>query len=151
VKVYLSFPISGVEPGLRRHRVGQATAYLRQHYGWHVIVPTELSPMHKKNDPCLDTGAVASMMHSDPEGHTYGCCLRKDLLGMLACEGVVFLPEWQRSRGCTFEHYVATQCGLRDMYLQETRDGRVRVVNGNGEVVPSAFAPWWQGRREPLK
>jgi hypothetical protein len=123
---------------VRRQSVGQCRAYLRQSYGWEVVVPTELPALHKKDEPCLDAGSVTVMVHSDPTGHTYGCCMRKDIAAMLLCHGAVFMPGWQRSRGASLEHMVALQCGLPDMYYQESRNGIARVVNGAGEAVPSS-------------
>ena len=45
--------------------------------------------------------------------------LREDLKALLNCDTIVMLPNWKVSEGAKLEKYVAEQCGIKVLYLQE--------------------------------
>jgi Domain of unknown function (DUF4406) len=49
-----------------------------------------------------------------PQGHTWGCALRSDLLFMLAnCQAIFMIPDWEHSPGARLELMVASSCLLQ--------------------------------------
>jgi nucleoside 2-deoxyribosyltransferase len=39
-------------------------------------------------------------------------CLKADIAQLVTCDGIALLPEWNRSKGATFEHHIAETLGL---------------------------------------
>lgn len=49
------------------------------------------------------------------QAKSYAEYMRKDIADLLTVDGVAFLPGWERSRGATLEHRIASTLGL-DLY-----------------------------------
>jgi len=45
--------------------------------------------------------------------------MRKDIELLMQCQAIAMLPGWQASRGALLEHYLASQLGMRMLYLYE--------------------------------
>ena len=94
MRLYLSGPITGTTDYVERF--ARAGTWLRAR-GYEVV------------DPVAAT----------PEGLSYGEYMRRDLILLLACEGVALLPGYEVSRGSQLEAHVARTCGLPTRSLVE--------------------------------
>ena len=76
--------------------------------GYSIISPAEI------DDPETRVRCLASPdgAPSDDPGHTWGDYLARDVkLVADECEGIVFLPNWNTSRGARLETMVGVLCG----------------------------------------
>lgn len=89
-RVYVAGPMTGL-PELNFPLFHRVTAELRAR-GALVVNPAELNP-----DPTAD----------------WTDCMRADLKALVDCDAIVLLPGWEKSRGATLEHHVASKLGLR--------------------------------------
>ena len=87
---YLAGPMSGL-PDLNFPLFHAEAARLRA-LGHEVVNPAELNPDHTM---------------------PWAECLRRDIPGLLTCEGIALLPGWEKSRGAVLEHHIATALGMR--------------------------------------
>lgn len=103
MKVYLAGPMSNL-PKFNFPAFYAAAAELRAQ-GFEVVSPAEL-------DDQEDMGAAMKSMdgapNQHPAGKTWGDFLARDvkLLADQGIEGIVFLPDWQKSKGAKLEAYV---------------------------------------------
>jgi hypothetical protein len=103
----------------------EAAAFKLRGMGYDVISPHE-----------QDTDAVRDAAWNSPDGNlatglpsgvTWGQILAKDVeLVADKCEAVVFLPEWQKSRGAKLEATVGLLCGHK---FYEYKNGDLWEVN----------------------
>lgn len=89
-RVYIAGPMTGL-PDLNFPVFHRVAAELRAR-GAEVVNPAELNP-----DPTAD----------------WTDCMRADLKALVDCSAIVMLPGWEKSRGATLEHHVATKLDLR--------------------------------------
>lgn len=60
----------------------------------------------------------------DPEpGKPWAEYMKKDIKALVDCDAVCTLDGWQRSRGASFEVYVATQLGIQVLTMAELLSG----------------------------
>jgi hypothetical protein len=77
--------------------------------GWSIVSPHEVN--------------ADAARHTDTEREQNKTqYLRKDILALLSCSGIIMLPGWKKSQGASLEHYIAVELGLDIRYY---RDGRV--------------------------
>lgn len=127
MKVYIAGPMTGI-PQFNFPAFANAAALLRAE-GMEVISPHE-----------QDTPAVQAVAWQSPDGkldaagkvggETWGDILAKDVK-MLAdggIEGIVFLPDWQKSRGARLEATVGLLCKLKFSKLHYTAERFEPVV-----------------------
>lgn len=93
-RLYLAGPMSGL-PSLNFPAFHAAAAALRAK-GHEVVNPAEINV-----DP--STGWEA--------------CMRADIAQLVTCDGIALLPGWERSRGATLEHHIATALGMKPIFL----------------------------------
>ena len=99
-KVYLSGPMTGIEPREYRRRFREAEAILRRH-GYGCINPCRVWP-------CRFPWLYRLMNALLGKRLTYAVILAYDLiLLMTRADGIVMLPGWQASRGAQIENYTA--------------------------------------------
>lgn len=110
-KWYLAGPMSGI-PSFNFPLFHSAAAELRSQ-GLHIVSPAETDP------PDVQAAAIASPDGKlSPDGkvasETWGDMLARDVK-MLADEldGIVFLPNWTRSRGARLEAFVGILCNRK--------------------------------------
>jgi hypothetical protein len=60
-----------------------------------------------------------------PEGVKWEICMRYDLKFLVDCDVLVLLPNWKRSRGATFEVFVAKALGIRIVTFEDLIKGAV--------------------------
>lgn len=89
MRVYIAGPMSGIQ-ALNFPAFHAAAARLRAE-GFDVVNPAEINP-----DPAAGWEA----------------CMRADIAQLITCDAIALLPGWQRSRGATLEHHIATALGL---------------------------------------
>lgn len=89
-RVYIAGPMTGL-PDLNFPAFHLEAARLRA-LGFEVVNPAEINP-----DPAAG----------------WAQCLREDLAELLKCDAIALLPGWERSRGATLEHHIATALGMR--------------------------------------
>jgi hypothetical protein len=98
MKVYLAGPMSGI-PQFNFPAFYEAAAALRQN-GWEVVSPAEL-------DDAEDKGVALASVDGDPATakRTWGDFLARDvkLIADGGIQGIVFLPNWPKSRGARLE------------------------------------------------
>ena len=99
-KVYLSGPMTGIEPREYRRRFREAETILRRH-GYGCINPCRVWP-------CRFPWLYRLMNALLGKRLTYAVILAYDLiLLMTRADGIVMLPGWQASRGAQIENYVS--------------------------------------------
>ena len=89
MRIYVAGPMTGIEE-LNFPAFHAAAARLRAE-GHHVENPAEINP-----DPAAK----------------WEDCMRADIVKLLECEAIALLPGWEKSRGATLEHHIATSLGM---------------------------------------
>jgi hypothetical protein len=80
--------------------------------GYEIISPSEL------DDPETRAKSLASLNGGPIEGHTWGDFLCRDVkLIADSVDGIIFLPNWEKSRGARLEAYVALLTGKTEFAL----------------------------------
>jgi len=99
-RIYISGPMTGIEPREYRRRFREAEAILRRH-GYGCINPCRVWP-------CRFPWLFRLMNAMLGKRLTYAVILAYDLiLLMTRADGIAMLPGWQASRGAQIENYVA--------------------------------------------
>lgn len=88
-KIYIAGPMSGL-PGLNFEAFRAEAAHLRTQ-GLQVVNPAEINP---------DVSAK------------WEDCMRADIAQLVTCDGIHLLPGWEKSRGATLEHHIASALGM---------------------------------------
>ena len=99
-RIYISGPMTGIEPREYRRRFREAETILRRH-GYGCINPCRVWP-------CRFPWLYRLMNALLGRRLTYAVILAYDLiLLMTRADGIAMLPGWQASRGAQIENYVA--------------------------------------------
>ena len=99
-RIYISGPMTGIEPREYRRRFREAEAILRRH-GYGCINPCRVWP-------CRFPWLYRLMNALLGKRLTYAVILAYDLiLLMTRADGIAMLPGWQASRGAQIENYVS--------------------------------------------
>lgn len=94
-RCYLAGPMSGIE-ALNFPAFHVAAARLRA-TGLEVINPAEIVP---------------------DQTAKWEDCMRADIAALVTCDRIALLPGWQKSRGATLEHHIATALGMEVVHLE---------------------------------
>ena len=99
-RIYISGPMTGIEPREYRRRFREAEAILRRH-GYGCINPCRVWP-------CRFPWLYRLMNALLGKRLTYAVILAYDLLLLMTrADGIAMLPGWQASRGAQIENYVS--------------------------------------------
>ena len=99
-RIYISGPMTGIEPREYRRRFREAEAILRRH-GYGCINPCRVWP-------CRFPWLFRLMNALLGRRLTYAVILAYDLLLLMTrADGIAMLPGWQASRGAQIENYVS--------------------------------------------
>ena len=99
-RIYISGPMTGIEPREYRRRFREAEAILRRH-GYGCINPCRVWP-------CRFPWLYRLMNALLGRRLAYAAVLCYDLLLlMIRADGIAMLPGWRASRGAQIENYVA--------------------------------------------
>ena len=99
-RIYISGPMTGIEPREYRRRVRESEAILRRH-GYGCINPCRVWP-------CRFPWLYRLMNALLGKRLTYAAILAYDLiLLMTRADGIAMLPGWRASRGAQIENYVS--------------------------------------------
>ena len=99
-RIYISGPMTGIEPREYRRRFREAETILRRH-GYGCINPCRVWP-------CRFPWLFRLMNALLGKRLTYAVILAYDLiLLMTRADGIAMLPGWQASRGAQIENYTA--------------------------------------------
>ena len=99
-RIYISGPMTGIEPREYRRRFREAEAILRRH-GYGCINPCRVWP-------CRFPWLFRLMNALLGKRLTYAVILAYDLLLLMTrADGIAMLPGWQASRGAQIENYVS--------------------------------------------
>ena len=93
-RLYLAGPMSGL-PFLNFPAFHKAASNMRT-IGYEVINPAELVP--------------------DPKAK-WEDAMRADIAALVTCDRIALLPGWEKSRGATLEHHIATALGMKPIFL----------------------------------
>lgn len=93
-RVYLAGPMTGY-PDLNFPAFHREAARLRAK-GLEVVNPAEIN---------LDPSAG------------WVDCMRADIRELVTCDGIVLMPGWEKSRGATLEHHIASALSLTVVHL----------------------------------
>lgn len=102
MKIYISIPITGHDPEEQQAKAAKFAEAIK-------------ALGHKPVNP-FDTPAAPS--HLD-EREEYAYYIGEDLKEMLRCDAVYFSEGWNRSKGCTLEHFAAEIYGLKIFYSHD--------------------------------
>jgi hypothetical protein len=94
MRLYLAGPMTGIKD-LNFPAFHRAAASLRAS-GYEVVNPAEIN--------CDPTAGWAF-------------CMRKDIAELVTCEAIGLLPGWEKSRGAKLEHHIATQLGMKEVFV----------------------------------
>ena len=112
MKFYLAGPMSGV-PQFNLPLFDKATEELRRQ-GYEIVSPAELDKPDIRA-ACLASPTGAST-HETNGGGTWGDFLARDVkLVSDEVDGVILLPDWQKSRGARLEVFVGLLCSKQFM------------------------------------
>jgi hypothetical protein len=118
MRIYLAGQMSGI-PQFNFPAFCAAAARLRE-LGWEVVSPAEL-------DDAEDKGAALASATGNPAdaGRTWGDFLARDvkLIADGGIQGIVFLPNWYRSRGARLEATVGLLQGPTFAFFQYDNGG----------------------------
>ena len=99
-RIYISGPMTGIEPREYRRRFREAESILRRH-GYGCINPCRVWP-------CRFPGLYRLMNALLGKRLAYAVILAYDLiLLMTRADGIAMLPGWEQSRGAQIENYVS--------------------------------------------
>lgn len=93
-KCYVAGPMTGY-PELNYPAFHQTSERLRQ-MGFEVVSPAELNP--------ITTPYREAMIN--------------DILALVRCDHIVMLDGWEKSKGATLEHHIATVLGIEQIELE---------------------------------
>ena len=97
IKVYIAGPMTGY-PELNYPRFLEVAAKLRAK-GFEVVSPAELNPLTE----------------------AYRNAMRKDILALVDCDHICMLEGWEKSKGATLEHHIATVLGIEQIELERDK------------------------------
>jgi methylmalonyl-CoA mutase cobalamin-binding subunit len=100
-RIYVSGPMTGL-PDLNFPAFHRAAATLRES-GYEVVNPAE-----------IDEAEPAPRA-----ARTWADCLRRDIQALVDCTAIALLPGWEHSRGAKLEKHIATELGMRVIYVGE--------------------------------
>lgn len=119
MRVYLSGPISTLVAGVSheelKDRFGSLQLWLGRNYGnWEVVNPLQVAACETKdcNGSRRAKGEKVPMFYD----HSWFCYLKHDLIEMLKCDAICFLPGYEDSPGAQLEKDVAFRVGLSPYY-----------------------------------
>ena len=114
-RIYISGPMTGIEPREYRRRFREAEAILRRH-GYGCINPCRVWP-------CRFPWLYRLMNALLGKRLTYAVILAYDLiLLMTRADGIAMLPGWQASRGAQIENYVARHFPMMGISRQSAEE-----------------------------
>ena len=92
IRIYIAGPMTGL-PNLNFPAFHETAARLRSQ-GFEVVNPAEINPDH-------------AMPWKE--------CMRRDIAELVKCDAIYLLPGWEKSKGATLEHHIATRLELTVM------------------------------------
>jgi hypothetical protein len=100
MRVYLAGPMSGIDK--QNFPAFDAAAKFLRASGLQIVSPAELdSPAERKR-----------ALTNRPATKTWGAFLARDIeIVADQCDGIIFLPGWEKSRGARLEAFTALLCG----------------------------------------
>ena len=114
-RIYISGPMTGIEPREYRRRFREAETILRRH-GYGCINPCRVWP-------CRFPWLYRLMNALLGKRLTYAVVLCYDLLLLMTrADGIAMLPGWEQSRGARIENYTArhfTLMGISRQAMEE--------------------------------
>jgi len=117
IKYYLAGPMTGY-PHFNFPAFQEAALKLREQ-GYTIVSPAEL------DRPSLAKAAMASkegLIADLPTDETWGEILARDVRIIAdECDGIVFLPDWFKSKGATLEAVVGLLCDYKFFLWQDQK------------------------------
>lgn len=129
MKLYLAGPMTGL-PQFNFPAFHAAAAVLRSQ-GVEIVSPAELDSDAIKGEAIKSTDGKLSA-EGTIGGETWGEILARDVIVISdTVEGIVFLPDWHKSRGARLEAFVALLTGKKHFfyYVAGATGAEVREVD----------------------
>ncbi len=127
MKLYLAGPMTG-SPSFNFPLFYKVTAELRAQ-GIEIISPAELDQQLGIADAAMASKDGALDAQGKAAGHTWGDLLARDVKIVAdEVDGIVFLPNWQLSKGAKLEAFVAL-LAKKGIFLEYTKDGVLQSVS----------------------
>lgn len=111
MKFYISGQISGLSRPVAEHKFKLAEMLLI------TLGYDALNPFNIPNHPCICDGTTPV----EQGGHSWRCCLSKDIAKLVYCDGIYMLDGWEWSEGAKLELRVATGLKLKVKYETELK------------------------------
>ena len=108
-KVYISLPMKGVEDTIWS-RYQSAVAYVKQLPGYELcdIIP-----------PVDITDFIPNNKNKSTNNFSYGYYLGKDIELLCDCTDILMTENWEMSKGCKIEKYIAETLNINIIYKNE--------------------------------
>jgi nucleoside 2-deoxyribosyltransferase len=103
-KIYIAGPMTGL-PDLNFQAFHGEAAWLRA-MGKEVVNPAEINPAPTKK---------------------WEDCMRADIAQLVTCDGIHLLEGWEKSRGATLEHHIASSLGMAVTFSPRVAAGARRA------------------------
>jgi hypothetical protein len=142
MKVYLAGPMSGI-PQFNFPAFFAAAEQLRAD-GFEVVSPAEIDNEEDKG-AALRSPDGQSVKRTDGVSKTWGDFLARDvkLLADTGIQGIVFLPNWQNSKGAKLEAFVGLLQGFKFWEYEDGEDGAALRITSRSviDAISDAIRP----------
>jgi len=142
MKVYLAGPMSGI-PQFNFPAFFAAAEQLRA-VGFEVVSPAEIDNEEDKG-AALRSPDGQSVKRTDGVSKTWGDFLARDvkLLADTGIQGIVFLPNWQNSKGAKLEAFVGLLQGFKFWEYEDGEDGAALRITSRSviDAISDAIRP----------
>jgi len=142
MKVYLAGPMSGI-PQFNFPAFFVAAEQLRAD-GFEVVSPAEIDNEEDKG-AALRSPDGQSVKRTDGVSKTWGDFLARDvkLLADTGIQGIVFLPNWQNSKGAKLEAFVGLLQGFKFWEYEDGEDGAALRITSRSviDAISDAIRP----------
>ena len=141
-KIYLAGPMSGL-PQFNFPAFFAAADQLRA-AGFEVVSPAEIDNEEDKG-AALRSPDGQSVKRTDGVSKTWGDFLARDvkLLADTGIQGIVFLPNWQNSKGAKLEAFVGLLQGFKFWEYEDGEDGAALRITSRSviDAISDAIRP----------
>ena len=104
-KCYIAGPMTGYDE-FNYPAFHDAAMRLRD-MGFEVVSPAELNPIE-----------LSLQVDDDYHRRLYPSFIKRDITALMECDHIYMLDGWEKSKGATLEHHIATVLGIELIVLE---------------------------------